>query len=330
MIQAFFRSRKWVWWAYGVGLILLLLLYAQVHLSVKFNDWYGGFYNILQKADKHTYDEFYQKLIEFTRLALWYVLIITITNYVTRLYSLRWREAITFDYIPRWRNVREEIEGASQRIQEDAYRFAKIIESLGLKIVRAIMTLMAFIPILWTLSKGVTITFIGDITGVLVWVALIISLGGTIISWFVGIKLPGLEYDNQKVEAAFRKELVYGEDDKEHRALIETLTELFVGIKFNYQRLFWHYGYFDLWANVYNQIMIVVPFIIAGPSLFLGTITLGVLIQVANAFGKIENSFGFFIDNWTTITELRSIWKRLHEFEANLERYSTIAATTKN
>lgn len=330
MIRAFFRSRKWFWWAYGIGLILLLLLYAQVHLSVRFNDWYGGFYNILQKTDKHTYDEFYQKLIEFTQLALWYILFTTITNYVTRLYSLRWREAITFDYIPRWRSVREEIEGASQRIQEDAYRFARIIESLGLKIVRSIMTLVAFLPILWTLSNGIALTFVGDIPGLLVWVALIVSLGGTVISWFVGIKLPGLEYNNQKVEAAFRKELVYGEDDKAHRSSIETLTELFVGIKFNYHRLFWHYGYFDLWANIYNQIMVVVPYIIAGPSLFLGTITLGILIQVANAFGKIENSFGLFIDNWTTITELRSIQKRLHEFEANLNRHSTIATTTTN
>lgn len=321
MIKSFFRSKKWFWWAYGIGFLLFSLLYIQVELSVKFNDWYGGFYNILQKTDKHTYDEFYQKLIEFTYLALWYILVITITNYITRIYSLRWREAITFDYIPRWRNVEEEIEGASQRIQEDAYRFAKIIESLGLRIVRAIMTLVAFLPILWTLSKGITVPLVGDIPGSLVWTALIVSLGGTIISWFVGYYLPKLEYNNQVVEAAFRKELVYGEDDKINHALTETLTELFVGIKFNYHRLFWHYGYFDLWANIYNQIMVVIPFIIAGPSLFLGGITLGVLIQISNAFGKIENSFGLFIDNWTTITELRSIWRRLHEFEANLDRF---------
>lgn len=321
MIKAFFGNRKWFLWAYIGGTLLLGLLYAQVFLSVKFNDWYGGFYNILQKTDKHTFDEFYQKLIEFTQLALWYIIFSTTTSYFTRIYSLRWREAITFNYIPRWRNVTEEIEGASQRIQEDTYRFARIVESIGLKVVRAIMTLVAFLPILWILSKGINAKFIGDIPGSLVWVALMVSLGGTIVSWFVGIKLPGLEYNNQKVEAAFRKELVYGEDDKAGHASVTALAELFTGIKFNYHRLFWHYGYFDLWANLYNQIMVVVPYVIAGPPLFAGTITLGVLIQIANAFGKIESSFGLFIDNWTTITELRSIWKRLHEFEANLNRY---------
>lgn len=172
------------------------------------------------------------------------------------------------------------------------------------------------------MSKGIVIPLMGDMPGSLVWVAIIVSMGGTIISWFVGMKLPGLEYNNQKVEAAFRKELVYGEDDKAHRASIETLAELFIGIKLNYHRLFWHYGYFDLWANIYNQIMVVVPFVIVGPSLFLGVITLGALMQVTHAFGKIENSFGLFIDNWTTITELRSIRKRLYEFEANLDRHS--------
>ena len=87
--------------------------------------------------------------------------------------------------------------------------FAKIVESLGLQIVRAIMLLIAFLPILWGLSSNVVIPFFKDISGSLVWVSLVASLGGLIISWIVGIKLPGLEYNNQKVEAAFRKELVY-------------------------------------------------------------------------------------------------------------------------
>jgi len=89
--------------------------------------------------------------------------------------------------------------------------FAKIVESLGLQIVRAIMLLIAFIPILYGLSENVVIPFFKDINGSLVWVSLTASLGGLLISWFVGIRLPGLEYNNQKVEAAFRKELVYGD-----------------------------------------------------------------------------------------------------------------------
>ena len=146
-----------------------------------------------------------------------------------------------------------------RRIQEDAMNFAKIVESLGLQVVRAIMLLIAFLPILWGLSSNVVIPFFKDISGSLVWVSLVASLGGLVISWIVGIKLPGLEYNNQKVEAAFRKELVYGEDDRKNYAQAPSILQLFTGIKFNYHRLFLHYGYFDLWLIMYNQTMIIVP-----------------------------------------------------------------------
>jgi peptide/bleomycin uptake transporter len=145
-----------------------------------------------------------------------------------------------------------------------------------------------------------------------------VSVGGLIISWFVGIKLPGLEYNNQKVEAAFRKELVYAEDYKIIYGKTETLVELFTSLKFNYNRLFMHYGYFDVWVNFFEQLMVIVPYLIMGPGLFTGLITLGVLVQVSNAFSKVRESFSIFISNWTTITELRSIHKRLKEFEINI------------
>ena len=102
------------------------------------------------------------------------------------------------------------------------------------------MTLIAFIPILWGLSDKVDIPILREIEGSLVWGTLVVSLGGMLISWFVGIKLPGLEYNNQRVEAAFRKDLVLGEDDKKNYAQPETLWELFLGIRFNYQRLYLH------------------------------------------------------------------------------------------
>ncbi len=318
MFRSFFKSRKWFLWAYGGGLILLASLFIQVELTVKMNAWYGGFYNILQKATEHEISEFWAEMVKFVHIAMPYVLIATVTAYFTRIYAFRWREALTFSYVEKWQTVDEEVEGASQRIQEDIYRFARIFESLGLQVIRALLTLIAFLPILWELSSGVDLPRIREIPGSLVWVALLVSLGGLLISWFVGIKLPGLEYNNQKVEAAFRKELVYAEDDKINYGKTESIVELFIGLKYNYHRLFMHYGYFDIWVNSFEQLMIIVPYLIMGPGLFTGLITLGVLVQVSNAFSKDRESFWIFISNWTTITELRSIHKRLREFEQNI------------
>ena len=123
---------------------------------------------------------------------------------------------------------------------------------------------------------------------------------------------------NEKVEVpkeVIRKELVYVEYDRKNYVQAPTILQLFTGIKFNYHKLFLHYGYFDLWAIWYRQLFVIVPFLIMAPGLFTAAFTLGVMMQVVNAFGEVKDAFSVFLYNWTRITELRSIYKRLMEFE---------------
>ncbi|KQI14018.1 transporter [Campylobacter coli CVM 41970] len=291
------------------------------------------FFNSRAMIEKPNYSasDFYALILVFLAIAIPYVLIATINIYFASVYAFKWREAMTFSYLKFWKNKDDNIEGSSQRIQEDTYNFSKIVESLGLSFIKALMTLVAFIPILWTLSDVVSkalfanlsensnFYFLKNIDGLLVYVALLISLGGLIVSWFVGIKLPGLEYNNQKAEAAFRKELVYAEDNRKEYAKNETMIELFTGLKFNYKRLFLHYGYFNIWLILFEQMIVIVPFLIMAPGLFAGAIGLGIVMQINNAFDQVRSSFSVFITNWTTITQLRSIHKRLKEFEKNIE-----------
>mgnify|MGYP001568469574 FL=1 len=187
MIKAFYQSRQWALWAYGGGALLMSSLWLQVQMTVAINEWYGRFYDLLQNAASFSekpqegIDQFFSELISieyatsgftgnpsFVVIAFPYVVLAIFTGWFTRIYGLRWREAITFNYIPRWRSVDHEIEGASQRIQEDCNRFARIVESLGLQIVRAVMTLIAFIPVLYGLSEKVDVPVLRDIEGSLV------------------------------------------------------------------------------------------------------------------------------------------------------------------
>ena len=168
MFKSFFFNKKWILWSWGGGLLLIFSLLIQVSITVQINEWYKGFYDLLQNATKSNISEFWNKIYVFCYLAFPYVILATFTGFFTRVYSLRWREAITFDYIPLWKNSLENVEGASQRIQEDTSRFAKIVESLGLQVIRGIMTLIAFIPILWGLSSGIQIDFLKQFPGSLV------------------------------------------------------------------------------------------------------------------------------------------------------------------
>ncbi|MBE3606078.1 putative transporter [Campylobacter sp. RM13119] len=318
MFVSFFRSKQWLLWAYGGAAFIIALLVYQTHLNVAINEWYKNFYDIMQNIKDHTIDDFWREIFNFIYIAMPYVLTYMVISFFASHWVFRWREAMTFGYLKFWQKCEYDVEGSSQRIQEDIYRFAKIMESLGVDVLRAIMTLVAFTPVLWGLSSKVDLPYIKDIPGSLVWIALGVSIGGLIISWFVGIKLPHLEYNNQKVEAAFRKELVFAENDKVNYARSETIVELFTGLKFNYYRLFLHYGYFNIWLISFSQILVIVPYMIMGSGLFTGMITLGILVQVSNAFSQVRSSFSVFISNWTTITELRSIYKRLKEFEENI------------
>ncbi|MBR1375793.1 MAG: putative transporter [Cardiobacteriaceae bacterium] len=318
MFSSYFKSEKWRIWAYG-GLFLIIVSVAiQTYLSLLITYWYKEFYDLLQEASKHSLDEFWAGIRKFLYIAMPYVIIAVLTNFYAKHWIFRWREALTFSYLQRWRNCEKDIEGSSQRIQEDIYRLAQTYEYLGVKFLRAIMTLIVFIGPLWKLSTAVQIPILKSIPGSLVFIAFITSVGGIIISWFVGIKLPKLEYNIQKTEAAFRKELVFAEEDKKNYAKPEKIHTLFETLRTSFYRIYLHYGYFEVWSNSFSQFMVIIPFMLMGTGIFTGAVTLGTLMQASSIFDRVRESFSVFIDNWTKITELRSIYIRLDEFEQNI------------
>lgn len=318
MFRSFFMTRRWILWSIPGGALILFSTWYKVELDVKINEWFGEFYNLIQKAlskpDTITMDEYMGQLSTFGYIAGLYVVIAVATDFFIKHYVFRWRNAMNDYYAAHWHTVRH-IEGASQRIQEDTMRFARMVEGLGVSFMRSLMTLFAFLPILWTLSAQVKeLPWIGPVPHALVWVAILLALSGTVLLAAVGIKLPGLEFENQRVEAAYRKELVYGEDNAE-RAEAENLRLLFADVRRNYFRLFFHYLYFDVARWSYLQFSVLVPYIALAPTLVAGAVTLGVMQQIVRAFGRVESSFQYLVNSWTTIVELMSVYKRLRAFE---------------
>jgi peptide/bleomycin uptake transporter len=323
MFSSFFLQRQWVIWSWGGFSALIILTGLQVYILVLLNDWYKAFFNLLQNAQSSKISQYWALLItgnwdvSFAKLVAIYIGIATISHFLTRHFTFRWRQALTFFYIDKWQHLAEDIEGSSQRIQEDTQKFARILGELGLEFIESILKVIAFVAILWGLSKYLELPIISGIPGALVWFAIAISFGGMAISFVVGYWLPSLEYNNQRVEARFRKQLVYAEDDKRFGKL-ETQVTFFQDLRASYFKLFLHFSYFDLWKIFYIQSVAIFPYLIMAPSLFSGGIALGILMQTANAFGKVSESFSYYIRHWTTITELIAVYKRLREFELSL------------
>lgn len=314
----FIDNHPWQRWSVWGSALIIFVTWFGVQVGVAINAWYGPFYDLIQKAltkaGSVPIAEFYHQIAAFLGIALIAVVIGVMNSFFISHWVFRWRTAMNNYYMHNWQRLRG-VEGAAQRVQEDTMRFATTLENWGVSFIQAIMTLIAFLPVLVTLSHHVKdVPILGNIPYALVIAALLWSLFGTALLALVGIKLPGLEFRNQRVEAAYRKELVYGEDDPE-RAAPPTVAELFGRVRYNYFRLYFHYLYFNITRIMYLQVDNVFGLFVLFPSIVAGTITLGLLNQITNVFDQVRSSFQYLINSWSTLVELMSIYKRLRSFE---------------
>ena len=322
MFRSFFLNKDWFLWSLGGSALITFVTWYTVQLQVKLNKWFGAFYDTLQKAlteaGSVTMDELIQHALTFAEIACTLIVINVLLSFFIRHYVFRWRTAMHDYYMQHWPKIHQ-IEGAAQRIQEDTMRFASIVEGLGTALLSSILTLVAFLPLLMELGEGLEVyPWLEGVPHPLVLLAIFSGLGGTILVAIVGIKLPGLEYNNQMVEAALRKELVFGEDF-EDRAAPPTMKELFSNVRKNYFRLYKHYLYFDVAKWSYLQAAVILPLIFLVPSILAASITFGTFSQISRAFGNVEDSFQFLVRSWSTIVELLSIHKRLKAFEEKMK-----------
>ena len=318
----FFTDRKWFVWAWIGSAVILSSLWVQVKIDVKINEWFGQFYDMIQKAlatpNAITLQEYFASLLSFITLAGMYIALYVAISFFTAHFLFRWRTAMVQWYHSVYDKARK-IEGASQRVQEDTIKFTRIMESLGTSFIESVMVLIQFVPILLGLSVGIPIFFFGDwqyglITGALLW-----TLGGTAFLIALGwiLRLVGVEYDLQKKEAAYRKILVIAEDDNTVRP--KTINELFADVRSIHFLSYVRYLYFNVGRMAYLQANVLSAYVFLAPAIVAGVVTLGVMQQIIRAFGRVEGSMQYLLKAWPTIIELASVYKRLREFESQIK-----------
>ena len=318
----FFTTRKWLLWAWLGSFVILSSLWVQVKIDVKINEWFGVFYDMIQKAlatpNAITMGEYWASLLSFITLAGMYIALYVAISFFTAHFLFRWRTAMVEWYHSVYDKART-IEGASQRVQEDTIKFTRIMEGLGTSFIESIMVLIQFVPILLGLSVGIPIFFFGDwqyglITGALVW-----TLGGTLFLIGLGwiLRLVGVEYDLQKKEAAYRKILVIAEDNGNVRP--KKIDELFDDVRSIHFLSYIRYLYFNVGRMAYLQANVLSAYVFLAPAIVAGVVTLGVMQQIIRAFGRVEGSMQYLLKAWPTIIELMSVYKRLREFESKLK-----------
>ena len=318
-------------WGRGLLLVVIALQLFQVWLNVRFNAWYNTFYTALQ--DKN-WEVFLYQFGVFTVLAVFFIVTAVYQLYLQQWLQIRWRGWLTEAYLGRWladgTHYRMRLKGDSadnpdQRIAEDIRLFVNATLDIGIALLGSVVTLISFIVILWNLSST-TPLMIGDasyqIPGYLVWAALIYSALGTWVTHLVGRPLIKLNFDQQRYEADFRFSLVRLRENAEEVTLLagepaeeERLHDRFAHVIKNWHGIMSRTKKLTFLTAGYNQAAIIFPFLVVSPVYFFGTLTLGGLMQISQAFSQVQSALSFFVSAYSSIADWKAVLDRLAGFE---------------
>ncbi|MFI4999265.1 MAG: ABC transporter ATP-binding protein/permease [Reyranellales bacterium] len=330
LVIPYFKSEEW---PYAIPLLIgaIALTFGTVGLEVLFNDWNRRFYDALQNKNEAV---FWREIIYFCGIAALFILAYVARATVSPYLRLRWRRWLTRRYVAHWLDGRgyyrielqRTVDNADQRIAEDLNFLGQYTMQLFLGILGAVATLISFLFILWTLSGPLSLAVVGlnvSVPGYMAWVCLIYAASGTLLANLVGRRLIPLNFQRQRFEANFRFSLVRVRENAEGIALYrgeqeeaEALNLRFADVFANGWRVLFTQAQLVLYQYSYSQIAIVFPFVVTAPRFFAGAITLGVMTQTASAFGQVQGALSFFIDNYTTLAELRAVMDRLLGLQA--------------
>ena len=349
LVMPYFRSEQ-KWRARAMLAAIVLLNLGAVYMLVQINEWYRVFYDALQNRNIVV---FWQQIGRFCWLALIYIVIGVYKFYLTQILELRWRVWLTDHYLGRWLAhkafYRLELarydptaggtpDNPDQRIQEDLNLFTSYSITLSMGLFNALVTLLSFVGILWTLSGSLDFempAFFGggqwEIYGYMVWAALVYCVLGSIVTHYIGRPQVWLNFRQQLLEANFRHHLVRVREYSEAIALdggegVERrhLDLRFADVMTNYLTLIRNQKNLTWFSTFFAQAAIIFPLIVASPRYFSGAIQLGQLMQINSAFGRVQDSLSWLVDNYMALATWKATTDRLSGFEDSLTQQSLV------
>ncbi|HWO03769.1 MAG TPA: ABC transporter ATP-binding protein/permease [Methylomirabilota bacterium] len=329
------------WAGRGLLLVVVVLNLFIVYINVLLSKWYNLFYNSLQDKD---FAAFSSLLIRFSWLAGLFIVAAVYQIYLNQMLQIRWRRWLTERYLGAWLTdgayyrmqlTSGETDNPDQRISDDLRLFVTGALSLSIGGMRAVVTLVSFLGILWGLSGSVTLPIGAGVTlpGYMVWAALAYAIAGTWLTNLIGRPLVRLNFNQQRYEADFRFSLVRFRENTEGVALyggeadeMRSFRERFASVVRNWWDIMRQQKRLTWFTSGYGQAAIIFPILVAAPRYFRGEIPLGALMQTSQAFGQVQDSLSFIITSYTDIAEWRAVVLRLLGFERALARVRAEAA----
>jgi len=315
-----------------------------VAINVLLNQWNNRFYNALQEKN---WDGFVREIFIFCILAGCYIALAVYQLYLNQWLQIRWRRWLTSRYLGEWlhdaNHYRMQLQGDAadnpdQRITDDVKSFVEQTLTITVGFLSAVVTLASFVVILWGLSAESPLTIYGReilIPGYLVWGALIYAIFGTALTHWIGSPLVALNFQQQRLEADFRFNLVRVRENAEQIALLrgesaerQRLSERFGSVVGNWYEIMRRTKRLTAFTSSYAQAAVVFPYVLVAPAYFAEKIQLGGMMQTASAFSSVQQSLSFFVSVYRALAEWSAVIARLDGFEeaiANAAKLRTAA-----
>ena len=327
--------------AFLLLIAIVALTLGIVYMLVLLNQWNNSFYSALQNYET---DKLFDELIHFSWLAAIYIILSVYSYVLQQTLILNWRRWMTNRFIDIWLKNRtyyhlqmfgKDTDNPDQRISEDVRLFVEMTLSFAIGILKAFCTFASFAFVLYKLSGSLEFTFMGrewSIDGYMFWAALVYSVIGTWVTHLVGKKLVQLNFVQQRYEADFRFSMIRLRENAENIAFYRgeqqesgVFKERFTLLLDNFWRLVTKHKQL-IWLNSgYSQIAIIFPFVVAMNRYLSKEITLGGLMQVANAFGSVQTSLSYFIDVYASLAQWKAVVLRLTYFGRHMHEVSSEA-----
>jgi len=331
----------------GKAFLLLVSIIALtlgiVYMLVQLNHWYNSFYEALQKYES---DKIYSELGRFTYLAFTYIIMSVYSYYLQQKLILNWRRWLTERFINIWLKNKtyynlqmfgKDTDNPDQRISEDVRMFVEMTLSLSIGLLKSLVTFCSFVVILYNMSGLLKFNVMGHeitIKGYLFWASFLYSIIGTYITHVVGRKLVDLNFVQQRREADFRFSMIrlressesvafYRGEAQEEKVLIsrfKDLLENFWKLVNKQKQMIWL-------NNSYSQIAIIFPFVAAMSRYLAKEFTLGGLMQVTSAFGRVQDSLSYFADTYSSLAQWQAVVMRLTLFGHHMQEVNDATET---
>ena len=317
---------------------IIALTFGVVFMLVQLNTWNNSFYSALQNYDA---EKISSELIHFSWLAAIYIILAVYSYYLQQTLILHWRRWLTTRFIDIWLQNKtyynlqmfgKDTDNPDQRISEDVRQFVEMTLGFAIGILKSLCTFISFVFILYQLSGPLSFSFMGKtwtIHGYMLWASLFYSVLGTYITHVVGRKLVKLNFIQQRYEADFRFSMIRLRESAESVAFYRgeahegrVFKNRFKLLLDNFWQLVNKQKQLVFLNSGYSQIAIIFPFVVAMNRYLAKEVSLGGLMQVASAFGRVQDSLSYFVDMYSSIAQWQAVVMRLTYFGRHMHEVS--------